>query len=165
MVPFIQKHNLKNYIRPHLSHWYEKEWPVHCEHLSIATTLFGFVHASNTLYFLIRFVCSTFTYLHICGYIQPIAYISKALIYRYSFKEAFRRYKEDIQEHGLLTKYFSLWFPVQCLTFSVVPEHFRVTFIACVSFFWLIILSSIASKSREEDECSLVDGVTCNIDG
>jgi hypothetical protein len=98
----------------------------------------------------------------------PIAYMSKALIYRYSFREAFRRYIDDIKNHGLLVKYFSLWGPVQCITFSIIPEHFRVTFIACVSFFWLIILSSIASKTPitgGDDECSLVDGQTCNIDG
>jgi protein Mpv17 len=102
----------------------------------------------------------------------PIAYLSKALIYRYSFREALRRYVDDILTHGLLTKYFCLWGPVQCLTFSIIPEHFRVTFIAMVSFFWIIILSSIASKTPivssvivVDDECSLVDGQTCNIDG
>lgn len=99
----------------------------------------------------------------------PIAYMSKAIIYSYSFREALRRYIDDIKNHGLLTKYFSLWGPVQCLTFSIVPEHWRVTFIAFVSFFWLIILSTIASKSRDtvpgKNECSLVDGQTCNIDG
>ena len=65
-------------------------------------------------------------------------------------------YMEDIRKHGLLTKYryFVLWGPVQCsmfnaqcITFSIIPEHFRVTFIAMVSFFWLIILSTIASRT------------------
>lgn len=79
----------------------------------------------------------------------PIAYLSKAMIYRYSFKEAARRYIDDIKNHGLWTKYFALWGPVQCLTFSVVPVHLRVTFIAVVSFFWLIVLSSIASKGND----------------
>mmetsp|Transcript_17207 Transcript_17207/g.26639 ORF Transcript_17207/g.26639 Transcript_17207/m.26639 type:complete len:373 (+) Transcript_17207:174-1292(+) len=98
----------------------------------------------------------------------PVAYLTKALIYRYSAKEAFRRYRSDIQEHGLLIKYYSLWFPVNCLTFSVVPEHYRVTWIAFVSFFWLMILSSISSKQDlidDENACSLIDGQTCNIDG
>ena len=97
----------------------------------------------------------------------PIAYMSKAIIYQYSFTEAFRRYIDDIKHHGLLTKYYSLWGPVQCITFSIVPVHYRVTFIAFVSFFWLIVLSSIASKRpvAKADECSLVDGQTCNIDG
>jgi protein Mpv17 len=97
----------------------------------------------------------------------PIAYLSKALIYRYSFREAFRRYFDDIRNHGLLIKYFALWGPVQCMTFSIIPEHFRIPFVAIVSFFWLIILSSIASKTpvMDDEECSLVDGQTCNIDG
>lgn len=98
----------------------------------------------------------------------PIAYLSKAVIYRYGFKEAIRRYVDDIRNHGLLLKYFALWGPVQCLTFSIIPEHFRVTFIALVSFFWLIILSSIASKTpvhQEAAECPLEDGQTCHLDG
>ena len=102
----------------------------------------------------------------------PIAYMSKAVIYRYSFREAWKRYVDDIQNHGLLTKYFLLWGPVQCITFSIIPEHFRVTFIACVSFFWLIILSTIASKTpvagkvvSGDEECLLEDGQTCRIEG
>jgi protein Mpv17 len=112
----------------------------------------------------------------------PIAYLTKALIYKYSAKEALRRYRDDIQNHGLLKKYFMLWGPVQCITFSIIPEHYRVAFIACVSFFWLIILSTISSKlpkpreapvellSAEVEEvkypeCELADGLTCNIDG
>ncbi|KAG7351271.1 Mpv17 / PMP22 family protein [Nitzschia inconspicua] len=105
----------------------------------------------------------------------PMAYLSKALIFRYSIKEAFRRYMDDIRNHGLLTKYFSLWGPVQCITFSIIPEHFRVTFIAGVSFFWLIILSSIASKPRVSiseqgkyitmpDDCPMEDGQTCELE-
>jgi hypothetical protein len=97
----------------------------------------------------------------------PIAYLTKALIYQYSFGEALRRYVDDIQNHGLLKKYVLLWGPVQCLTFSIVPEHLRVTFIAFVSFFWLITLSTIASRTAvlDNQECSLEDGLTCNIDG
>ena len=105
----------------------------------------------------------------------PIAYLTKSLIYRYSFKEAMRRYVDDIKNHGLLKKYFLLWGPVQCITFGIVPEHYRVTFVAFVSFFWLIILSTIASKTPSPGdqatadalaaECKLEDGLTCNIDG
>jgi hypothetical protein len=94
----------------------------------------------------------------------PIAYLTKALLYNYSAKEALRRYRDDILNHGLLKKYFLLWGPVQCVTFSIIPEHYRVTFVACVSFFWIIILSSITSK-LPTPECELADGLTCNIDG
>jgi len=120
----------------------------------------------------------------------PIAYLVKAFVFQSSFQTGINRYIDDVKNHGLLKKYWSLWFPVQCLTFSVVPDHFRIVFIACVSFFWLIILSGITSRTRsedkvdtasgktqllmeenddiiteEDDECLLIDGITCNIDG
>lgn len=104
----------------------------------------------------------------------PIAYLTKAIIYKYSFREAMQRYLDDVRNHGLLIKYFSLWGPVQCITFSIIPEHYRIAFIAFVSFFWLIILSTISSRipkikaiqpKVEADSCDLVDGMTCNIDG
>ena len=56
------------------------------------------------------------------------------------------KYIHDIQHQALLQKAFAIWGPVQCLTLSVIPEHYRVTFIALVSFFWLILLSPIISK-------------------
>lgn len=77
----------------------------------------------------------------------PVAYLTKALVYQYKASKAMKLYWNDIRNEGLLNKYFMLWGPVQCLTFSVVPEHFRVSFIACVSFFWLIILSKLSSKA------------------
>jgi len=98
----------------------------------------------------------------------PVAYLTKSAIFQYSPMEAIRRYISDIRERGLLTKYWSLWGPVQCLTFSIVPEHFRIAFIADVSFFWLILLSSISAKGEaamEAEECQLTDGSTCRIDG
>ena len=94
-----------------------------------------------------------------------------SVIFQYSFQEAIRRYKDDVLNNGLLVKYWSLWGPVQCLTFSVVPEHLRIVWIALVSFFWLIIFSSIAAKGQKEREllddhsCTLEDGVSCRIDG
>ena len=67
---------------------------------------------------------------------------------------ALAKYWEDIQTQGLLWKCFALWGPVQCLTFSVVPEHLRVTFMALVSFFWLILLSHISSSSSSTSSSS-----------
>ena len=99
----------------------------------------------------------------------PVAYLSKSIIFRYSPKEAIRRYISDIKERNLLQKCWSLWFPVQCLTFSIIPEYLRITFIAGVSFFWLILLSSISAKGEaamvEDEQCLLIDGSTCRIDG
>lgn len=113
----------------------------------------------------------------------PVAYVVKSVIFQYSLKEAFRRYYTDVTKSGLLFKYWSIWGPVQCLTFGVVPQHLRIAFIAVVSFFWLIIFSSLTAKAQKErelvdqdeerelvdqevgDTCSLEDGLTCKIDG
>ena len=81
----------------------------------------------------------------------PIAYLIKAAIVKQGPGQALRRYWQDITTNGLLTKYFVLWGPVQCLTFSIVPEHLRVSFIAVVSFFWLIILSTVSARPRKMD--------------
>jgi protein Mpv17 len=54
---------------------------------------------------------------------------------------------DDILHKGLLKTYWSIWIPAQCLTFSVVPPHLRVLFVALVSFCWVTILSSISSSS------------------
>mmetsp|Transcript_23075 Transcript_23075/g.32963 ORF Transcript_23075/g.32963 Transcript_23075/m.32963 type:complete len:275 (+) Transcript_23075:76-900(+) len=97
----------------------------------------------------------------------PVAYLVKSVIFQYSVGEALARYKDDVMKNGLLLKYWSLWGPVQCLTFGVVPVHLRIAFIAVISFFWLIIFSSVSAKGQREREleCSLEDGVSCRIDG
>ena len=79
----------------------------------------------------------------------PVAYLTKAAIFRYSIRQGLRQYKHDVVNNGLLKKYFALWGPVQCLTFSVIPEHLRISFIAAVSFFWLIILSTISARVQQ----------------
>jgi protein Mpv17 len=90
----------------------------------------------------------------------PAAYLSKALIFQFSVKEAYGRYMYDIKNNGLLTKYFLLWGPVQCITYSVIPKHLRVSFIASVSFVWLIILSSIAGKQKPKKKSKNLDSST-----
>ena len=75
----------------------------------------------------------------------PCAYLVKALIFAYPLREGLDRYVADARR-DLLWKYWLIWTPTQCLTFSVVPEYLRIAFIAFVSFFWLIILSSISNR-------------------
>uniref|UniRef100_A0A7S4K7P4 Peroxisomal membrane protein MPV17 n=1 Tax=Odontella aurita TaxID=265563 RepID=A0A7S4K7P4_9STRA len=77
----------------------------------------------------------------------PIAYFTKAVVFNYSPREGLRRYAEDVRLKGLLAKYWALWIPVQTLTFTVVPEHLRIAFVAMVSFFWFIILSFTSDGS------------------
>ena len=54
----------------------------------------------------------------------------------------------EIRHKGLLFKYWSLWMPAQFLTFSVMPEHLRILFIAVVAFFWLIFFSMVTAKEK-----------------
>lgn len=39
----------------------------------------------------------------------PVAYVVKSVIFRYSFREAIFRYRDDVLKNGLLVKYWSLW--------------------------------------------------------
>lgn len=77
----------------------------------------------------------------------PSVYFLKSLVFRYSPVVAAKKYWTDVKDNGVVFKYWILWCPVQCLTFGVIPEHLRISFIALISFFWLIILSKITSKS------------------
>ena len=52
----------------------------------------------------------------------PVAYIFKAVAFRYGVDEALRRYVADAKR-DLLLKYWLIWGPVQCLTFGVVPPQ------------------------------------------
>ena len=64
------------------------------------------------------------------------------------------KYIQHISTQKILLRYWSLWFPVQCLNFAVVPEHLRVPFGACVSFFWMFLLSSISSQEEDAQQVS-----------
>ena len=77
----------------------------------------------------------------------PPAYIIKALLYNYPVREGMNKYVMDIMEHGLLKKYWTIWVPAQSVSFTVVPDHLRVVFMASVSFFWFILFSTVSSSS------------------
>ena len=77
----------------------------------------------------------------------PPAYFVKAVMYNYPLKEGLNRYINDITKNGLLKKYWSVWLPAQSVSFTVVPDHLRVVFMACVSFFWFILFSTVSSNS------------------
>ena len=79
----------------------------------------------------------------------PVCYLVKALVFSKPLREGLENYVEDAKR-DLLWKYWLLWGPVQCLTFTVVPTQWRVPFIAFVSFFWLLVLSTITSRQDVE---------------
>ena len=86
----------------------------------------------------------------------PPAYIAQAIVYQTSVRDAIQKYMIDVRDHGLLIKYWCIWIPMSLFNFTIVPLHFRVAFVAVVSFFWMIILSIVAnrkeSNSNDEDK-------------
>mmetsp|Transcript_7365 Transcript_7365/g.11640 ORF Transcript_7365/g.11640 Transcript_7365/m.11640 type:complete len:291 (-) Transcript_7365:153-1025(-) len=85
----------------------------------------------------------------------PPAYIAQALVYRYPKRKAIRKYVSDVKENGLLTKYWSVWLPASLINFCFVPPHFRILFVASISFFWMIVLSVVANNDQEVESCPL----------
>lgn len=79
----------------------------------------------------------------------PAAYLVKAAVFGQPLSVGLSRYVTAAKK-DLLWKYWAIWTPAQCLTFSVVPPHWRIAFIASVSFVWLILLSNIASRETSE---------------
>ena len=77
----------------------------------------------------------------------PLAYLVKGVLEVGDITQGLHKYFEDIMTRSLLHKYWALWAPVQSLTFGVIPAHFRVVFVAAVSFFWVCILSSTAATT------------------
>ncbi len=77
----------------------------------------------------------------------PIAYLIKAVVFQQALRNGLQRYIYDVMNNGLLTKKTLFWTPINAITFTIVPEHFRIAFVSCFSFFWLIMMSSIAGKN------------------
>jgi len=102
----------------------------------------------------------------------PIAYITKAVIFNTSsndndgtsdngtnalsfwtdsFSQAMDKYSYDIQYQNVIGKFWAIWLPAQICTFSIVPDHLRIVFIAFISFFWLILLSTISAATGDDE--------------
>ncbi|CAJ1948279.1 unnamed protein product [Cylindrotheca closterium] len=92
----------------------------------------------------------------------PSAYISKAFVFGNPIGGAVRKYVDDVIKQKLLLKYYVVWVPVMFFAFGVVPDRFRVTFCASVSFFWMMLLSAIANNSGEESSSSSSSSLSKN---
>lgn len=90
----------------------------------------------------------------------PIAYILRAIIddsttfedstsIPESVQQGIAKYKNHVATQGLLYTYWSIWGPAQSLNFGLVPEHYRVFFVAFISFFWVYLLSGISSQQEK----------------
>mmetsp|Transcript_15114 Transcript_15114/g.22672 ORF Transcript_15114/g.22672 Transcript_15114/m.22672 type:complete len:243 (-) Transcript_15114:147-875(-) len=115
----------------------------HFEYDYIFPYLFGDDHSIKTIFEEVCF--DNFISAPLCW--LPPAYLVKAAVYDYPLREGLEKYVHDIKHNGLLTKYLSIWIPAQSISFSVVPEHLRIVFMASVSFFWFILFSTVASAS------------------
>jgi len=116
----------------------------HIEYDMIFPQLFGTSHDMTTVVEEVlfdNFVSAPLLWL-------PPAYFIKAFMFDYPMQEGLERYFTDIRE-GLLLKYWAVWLPAQTISFSVVPDHMRIVFMACISFGWFILLSSQQSKTDE----------------
>jgi hypothetical protein len=82
----------------------------------------------------------------------PVAYVSKAFVFGNPLREAIRKYVDDVVHQKLLLKYYIVWVPVMFFAFGVVPDRFRVTFCASVSFFWMMLLSAIANGNGSDNK-------------
>ncbi|KAL7542132.1 hypothetical protein ACHAXR_011547 [Thalassiosira sp. AJA248-18] len=79
----------------------------------------------------------------------PPAYFIKAIVYDYPLQEGLQMYIDDVTKNDLLRKYWTIWLPAQSISFTVIPDHLRIVFMATVSFFWFILFSTLSSASTE----------------
>lgn len=78
----------------------------------------------------------------------PLMYIIKGMIFKQSLLKSMFYYVHDVANKRLLESFWLLWVPVKIIKFTVIPEHYRITFMAIISFFWLIIFSSISEQKK-----------------
>jgi len=91
----------------------------------------------------------------------PPAYFIKAWVYsdddsspKGILQEGLDKYIADVRDNDLLLKYWTIWFPAQTVSFSLVPDHLRVAFMALISFFWFILFSSVSSQGDNKETAS-----------
>jgi protein Mpv17 len=119
----------------------------HLEYNYLFPMLFGMEHSPKIIVEKVLFDCFVSAPLMWL----PPAYLIKALVSGYPMQEGLEKYVTDIQTNGLLWRYWSVWLPAQSISFSVVPDHLRVAFMAFISFFWFIMFSTLSSKEDTHD--------------
>ena len=88
----------------------------------------------------------------------PIAYVIKAPIFGHSLSDSIRRYVLDVKHKKLLQTCWLVWTPTQIVSFTVIPPHLRISFMACVSFFWIILFSTLTSSSASSENGDSIAG-------
>jgi hypothetical protein len=97
----------------------------------------------------------------------PPAYFIKAWVYsdddsstKGILQEGLDKYLTDVRDNDLLKKYWTIWVPAQTISFSFVPDHLRVAFMASISFFWFILFSTVSSQGDNKETASSVATTT-----
>ena len=119
----------------------------HLEYNVLFPYLFGTSHEWTTVIkkqFFDNFISGPWIWL-------PPAYFIKAIMMDYPLAKGWENYVHDVKHEGLLFKYWALWIPAQSITFSVIPDHLRVAFMASVSFFWFILFSALSANGATEE--------------
>ena len=76
----------------------------------------------------------------------PGAYVAKGVVFQ---SNELVTLWNDLKEKHLLQRYWSVWFPAQMITFSVVPLHLRVPFMAAIGFLWFLLLTKLAYRKQQ----------------
>ena len=84
--------------------------------------------------------------IHVPIFYLPLYYASKALMLGGHAMAGLAQYRDEARE--CLINYWKIWTPVQIVNFWLMPTELRVAFMACASFFWLIVLSFISHKKE-----------------
>ena len=95
---------------------------------------------------LFKALFDNFIFAPLC-WLPPAHMINSLILQKTSVKTGLQNHLADVQDKGLLKKYWLLWIPVQVINFTLIPAHLVVSFMASISFVWTILLSSSGSTS------------------
>lgn len=80
----------------------------------------------------------------------PLYYPYKAVVLgEGTALDGLRRYRHDA--YDVLTTYWSAWPLVHLTSFTVMPQELRISFVAGVSFVWLVYLSYASHREKDGD--------------
>jgi hypothetical protein len=89
-------------------------------------------------------------YMYLCDHFPILAAVHDTLVqcpFVIQTRDGIEQYVQDIYDQNILMKYWLLWIPIKCITFTMIPNHLRIVFIATISFFWMMILSSSSTNT------------------
>ncbi|CAE8621133.1 unnamed protein product [Polarella glacialis] len=74
----------------------------------------------------------------------PAAYVGSNVFCGKDAMAGIYKYCERSEFLATNLKCASIWIPAHLITFTLMPQHLRIPWIACVSSCWLVLLSSLA---------------------